>query len=130
MGNGNGNGNGGGNDPALEIEDYGTSDSAGGSGSAFGSAGGQGGAGGEGAGGGEGRSSGGGSGAGGAGVERPGAQFGEFGETGTGTDLTVEMEGFDPRTGSIKGGQQGADDAAGPGQYGGASGGLGSSDRS
>ena len=120
MGNGNR-----GNDPALEIEDYGTSDSEGGSGSAFGSAGGQGGSGGGASGGGASGSE-----SGGTGVERPGAQFGEFGETGTGTDLTVEMEGFDARTGSIKGGQEGADDAAGPGQYGGASGGLGSSDRS
>ncbi len=111
----------GGNDPGQGIEDYGTSDSAGGSGSAFGSGAGQGGSGG---------GAGGSSSGGGTGVERPGAQFGEFGETGTGTDLTVEMEGFDPRTGSIKGGQEGADDAAGPGQYGGESGGLGSSDRS
>ena len=101
----------GGNNPGQEIEDYGTSDSEGGSGSAFGSGGEQGGAG-EGS---------------GTGVERPGAQFGEFGETGVGTDLTVEMEGFDARTGSIKGGQEGADDAAGPGQYGGETGGLGSS---
>ncbi|MDQ3930157.1 MAG: hypothetical protein M3328_13550 [Chloroflexota bacterium] len=111
----------GGDASGQQIEDYGTSDSAGGSGSAFGSGGGQGGSGG-----GAGVSSSG----GGSGVERPGAQFGEFGETGTGTDLTVEMEGFDPRTGTIKGGQEGADDAAGPGQYGGESGGLGSSDRS
>jgi hypothetical protein len=108
MGNGSG-----GNNPGQDIEDYGTSDSEGGSGSAFDSGGEQGGAG-EGS---------------GTGVERPGAQFGEFGETGVGTDLTVEMEGFDPRTGSIKGGQEGADDAAGPGQYGGETGGLGSSGR-
>lgn len=114
MGNGNG-----GNNPEQQIEDYGTSDSEGGSGSAFGSSSG----GGSGSGGGGDQSSGG-------GVDRPGAQFGEFGETGVGTDLTVEMEGFDPRTGSIKGGQEGADDAAGPGQYGGDSGSLGSSDRS
>ncbi|MEA2573737.1 MAG: hypothetical protein QOH93_1035 [Chloroflexia bacterium] len=111
MGNSNGS-----NNSEQEIEDYGTSDSAGGSGSAFGSSGGQG----------AGESGGGGA----TGVERPGPQFGEFGETGSGTDLTVEMEGFDARTGSIKGGQEGADDAAGPGQYGGASGGLGSSNRS
>jgi hypothetical protein len=104
----------GGNDPKLGIEDYGTSDSEGGSGSAFGSGGAQGGTGADSA----------------PGVERPGAQFGEFGETGVGTDLTVEMEGFDPRTGSIKGGQEGAGDAAGPGQYGGETGGLGSSGRS
>ena len=115
MGNGSG-----GNDPGTEIEDYGTSDSQGGSGSAFGSASGQGGGGSGGTGSGSGS---------GTGVERPGPQFGEFGETGTGTDLTVEMEGFDPRTGSIKGGQEGADDAAGPGQYGGETGGLGSSGR-
>ncbi|MDQ5824791.1 MAG: hypothetical protein M3441_11380 [Chloroflexota bacterium] len=116
MGNGNGNSNdNGGNNPELEIEDYGTSDSAGGSGSAFDSAGVQ-----VGSGGGE----------GGSGVGLPGPQFGEFGETGTGTDLTVEMEGFDVRSGTIKGGQQGADDAAGPGQYGGEAGGLGSSDHS
>lgn len=115
----------GGNDPGQQIEDYGTSDSAGGSGSAFGSTGGQGGSGA-----GEGGGEGGGGGEESTGVERPGAQFGEVGETGIGTDLTVEMEGFDARTGGIKGGQEGADDAAGPGQYGGASGGLGSSDRS
>jgi hypothetical protein len=52
-------------------------------------------------------------------------QFGEFGHTGVGTDLTVEMENTDVRTGMVKGGEAGADDAAGPGQYGGDAGGLG-----
>src|SRR5690348_3315132 len=40
----------------------------------------------------------------------PGAQFGEFGHTGVGTDLTVEMENTDARTGLVKGGEHGADD--------------------
>ncbi len=53
-----------------------------------------------------------------------GEQFGEFGNTGTGTDLTIEMESndVDVRSGLIKGGQSGAADAAGPGQYGGETG--------
>lgn len=60
-----------------------------------------------------------------AGVEQgsgKGEQFGEFANTGTGTDLTVEMENTDVRSGLVKGGQTGAADAAGPGQYGGATG--------
>ncbi|HKP52833.1 MAG TPA: hypothetical protein VJ183_09290 [Chloroflexia bacterium] len=52
-------------------------------------------------------------------------KFGEFGHTGVGTDLTVEMENTDVRTGMVKGGEKGADDAAGPGQYGGEAGGIG-----
>ena len=51
--------------------------------------------------------------------------FGEFGDTGIGTDLTIEMESTDPRTGLVKGGEHGASDVAGPGQYGGEAGGLG-----
>ena len=51
-------------------------------------------------------------------------QFGEFGQTGVGTDLTIEMENTDVRSGMVKGGATGADDAAGPGQYGGDAGGL------
>ena len=54
-----------------------------------------------------------------------GGQFGEVGDTGVGTDLTATMEG-DPLTGMVKGGQPGDDSAAGPGQYGGETGGLGS----
>jgi hypothetical protein len=56
----------------------------------------------------------------------PGAQFGEFGHTGVGTDLNIEMENTDARTGLVKGGEHGEDDVAGPGQYGGATGGIGS----
>src|SRR5437763_13092458 len=59
------------------------------------------------------------------GATHPGAQFGEFGHSGVGTDLTIEMENTDARTGLVKGGEHGADDAAGPGQYGGATGGVG-----
>ena len=51
-------------------------------------------------------------------------QFGEFEDTGVGTDLTVEMENTDARSGMVKGGEVGADDVAGPGQYGGEAGGL------
>src|SRR3954469_5415941 len=36
------------------------------------------------------------------GVPHPGAQFGEFGHTGIGTDLTVEMDSTDPHTGLVK----------------------------
>ncbi len=60
-----------------------------------------------------------------AGIERgsgEGEQFGEFDNTGTGTDLTIEMENTDVRSGLIKGGQSGSADAAGPGQYGGETG--------
>ncbi len=56
-----------------------------------------------------------------------GERFGEFENTGKGVDLTVEMENSDVRTGMVKGGEVGADDVAGPGQYGGAAGGLSSS---
>src|SRR6476659_8231564 len=34
-------------------------------------------------------------------------RFGEFGDTGVGTDLTIEMENTDPRTGMVKGGEHG-----------------------
>ncbi|MDQ3930364.1 MAG: hypothetical protein M3328_14625 [Chloroflexota bacterium] len=54
-----------------------------------------------------------------------GEQFGEFGSTGTGTDLTVEMENSDARTGMVKGGEQGADDVGGPARYGGSAGSVG-----
>ncbi len=53
-----------------------------------------------------------------------GEQFGEFEDTGTGVNLTEEMENTDARTGLVKGGEKGADDVAGPGQYGGLAGGL------
>ncbi|MEO8287752.1 MAG: hypothetical protein ABI670_15090 [Chloroflexota bacterium] len=53
-----------------------------------------------------------------------GEQFGEFENTGKGTDLTREMEENDPRSGLVKGGQQGAADIAGPAQYGGETGGV------
>ncbi len=60
----------------------------------------------------------------GSGDSGDGGQFGEFESTGVGTDLTVEMENTDARTGMVKGGEEGADNVAGPGQYGGAAGGL------
>jgi hypothetical protein len=53
-----------------------------------------------------------------------GEQFGEFDHTGTGVDLTEEMDSTDARTGLVKGGEHGADDVAGPAQYGGDAGGL------
>lgn len=51
-------------------------------------------------------------------------QFGEFGNTGTGVDLTLEMDSdkADPRTGMVKGGQPGEDSLAGLAQYGGEAG--------
>jgi hypothetical protein len=51
-------------------------------------------------------------------------QFGEFGTTGTGIDLTIEMDSdkADVRGGLIKGGQPGEDGLAGLGQYGGEAG--------
>ena len=52
-------------------------------------------------------------------------QFGEFGHTGIGTDLTREMDemgGTDARSGMVKGGRPGDDDVAGAGQYGGEAG--------
>jgi hypothetical protein len=55
-----------------------------------------------------------------------GVQFGEFGNTGTGIDLTIQMESndVDPASGLVKGGQPGEDALAGPGQYGGEAGDL------
>ncbi len=53
--------------------------------------------------------------------------FGEWEDSGVGTDLTEEMEDTDVRTGLVKGGETGAADAAGPGQYGGQTGGVGES---
>jgi hypothetical protein len=55
-----------------------------------------------------------------------GERFGEFGNTGTGVDLTIEMESneADPRSGLIKGGQPGEDGIAGLAQYGGEAGDL------
>jgi len=53
-----------------------------------------------------------------------GEQFGEFGNTGTGTDLTIEMENSDVRSGLVKGGEAGAADAGGTGRYGGEDGGV------
>ena len=53
-----------------------------------------------------------------------GEQFGEFGNTGAGTDLTVEMENSDVRSGLVKGGEAGAADAGGTGRYGGTDGGV------
>lgn len=55
-----------------------------------------------------------------------GGQFGEFGNTGTGVDLTVEMESneVDPSSGLVKGGQSGEAGIAGLGQYGGEAGKL------
>lgn len=51
-----------------------------------------------------------------------GEKFGEFDNTGT--DLTVEMENTDARSGLVKGGEEGASDAGGPGRYGGTTGGV------
>ncbi len=53
-----------------------------------------------------------------------GEKFGEFGNTGAGTDLTVEMENSDAHTGLVKGGEAGAADAGGTGRYGGTDGGV------
>jgi len=53
-----------------------------------------------------------------------GEYFGEFDRTGTGIDLTEEMDSTDARSGLVKGGEHGADDVAGPAQYGGEAGGL------
>ncbi len=121
-----------GDSPALNIEDYGSSDSEGGSGP-MGGSGSQGG--------GEeallaveeGKYSGGTEGT--TGGSNEGEFFGEYRDTGTGVDLTEgmentgvaiteEMENTDLRSGLVKGGEEGASDAAGPGQYGGAAGGL------
>jgi hypothetical protein len=53
-----------------------------------------------------------------------GEKFGDFDRTGTGVDLTEEMENTDARTGLVKGGEHDADDVAGPAQYGGDAGSL------
>jgi hypothetical protein len=56
-----------------------------------------------------------------------GEQFGEWGNSGTGTDLTREMEEVGPQdvqSGLVKGGQTDKDEVGGPGRYGGESGGL------
>jgi len=56
-----------------------------------------------------------------------GEQFGEWGNSGTGTDLTSEMEEVGPgdmKSGLVKGGQTGKDEVGGPGRYGGETGGL------
>ena len=55
-----------------------------------------------------------------------GERFGEFGNTGTGIDLTVELESneINPRSGLVKGGQPGEDALVGPAQYGGEAGDL------
>lgn len=51
-------------------------------------------------------------------------QFGDFENTGTGVDLTEEMDSndADPRSGMVKGGQEGEDGLAGLAQYGGEAG--------
>jgi hypothetical protein len=56
--------------------------------------------------------------------EGQGERFGEFGNTGTGIDLTIELESneVNPRSGLIKGGQRGEDALVGPAQYGGEAG--------
>lgn len=51
-----------------------------------------------------------------------GEMFGEWENSGVGTDLTQEMEGTDVRSGLVKGGEHGAADVAGLGQYGGQTG--------
>ena len=55
-----------------------------------------------------------------------GEMFGDFEHTGTGTDLTIQMESndIDPRSGLVKGGGAGEDEIAGLGQYGGETGGV------
>jgi hypothetical protein len=56
-----------------------------------------------------------------------GEQFGEWGNSGTGTDLTREMEEVGPddvQSGLVKGGQTGKDEVSGPGRFGGETGGL------
>jgi hypothetical protein len=55
-----------------------------------------------------------------------GESFGEFDDSGTGIDLTEEMDetGAGSGLGLIKGGEHGKSDVAGPGQYGGKAGGL------
>ncbi len=46
-----------------------------------------------------------------------GEEFGEFDKTGTGTDLTVSMENTDPLTGTVRGGEENADDIADANRY-------------
>ena len=56
-----------------------------------------------------------------------GEQFGEWGNSGTGTDLTREMDEMGPqdvKSGLVKGGQTGKDEVGGPARYGGESGSL------
>ena len=50
-----------------------------------------------------------------------GQQFGEFQDTNTGTDLTMQMEKSNPdvRSGLIKGGQADTEELGGPARYGG-----------
>lgn len=101
-----------GDNPELQIEDYGSSDSEGGSGAAGGS-GSQADKGGRYSGGTEGTSG-----------SNEGEFFGEYRDTGTGVDLTEEMENTDVRSGLVKGGEPGSSGVAGPGQYGGDAGSL------
>ena len=56
-----------------------------------------------------------------------GEQFGEWRNSGTGTDLTREMDEIGPgdaKTGLVKGGQTGKDEVSGPARYGGEAGSL------
>lgn len=46
-------------------------------------------------------------------------EFGEWDNSGVGTDLTETMRNTDVRSGMVKGGQPDGDPSAGPGQYGG-----------
>ncbi|MBF6614078.1 MAG: hypothetical protein IVW55_13195 [Chloroflexi bacterium] len=46
-----------------------------------------------------------------------GEEFGEFKKTGTGTDLTITMENTDPLTGTVRGGEENADDIADADHY-------------
>ena len=54
-----------------------------------------------------------------------GEMFGEWENSGVGTDLTQEMDNTDVRSGLVKGGEHGSSDVAGLGQYGGETGGVG-----
>ncbi len=120
----------GGQQPGTNIEDYGSSDSAGGSGTMSGlgsadSAGERGTPSGGNVAATGGKYSGGTTGVGDTSAGNEGEYFGEFEDTGTGVDLTEEMENTDVRTGLVKGGEEGASGVAGPGQYGGEAGSLG-----
>jgi len=54
------------------------------------------------------------------GIQEGPARGGQLGESGnTKTGMTTELPNIDPRTGQVKGGQSGASDSAGLGQYGG-----------